>query len=223
MSALLVMFSLTGLGQQQWRQWAGLSRFANDNARLAMTGTKVVFMGNSITEGWAEMRPEFFTANSFTGRGISGQTTSQMLLRFHQDVVALKPKVVVINAGINDIAENAGPYDLDATMGNIESMVDLAKANKIKVILTTVLPAACIPWNNRVTDAPEKIIELNDRICALAAKRKLKLVDYYTPMLASDGIALNPDMTNDGLHPNSNGYAVMEPLVLKAIRKHVKK
>ena len=223
MNVLLAMMSLTGMGQQQWRQWAGMSRFAQDNARLAVTGAKVVFMGNSITEGWVEMRPEFFTANALTGRGISGQTTSQMLLRFRQDVVALHPKVVIINAGINDIAENAGPYDVNATMGNIVSMVDIAKANKIKVILTTVLPAACIPWNAQVTDAPQKIIQLNDRICDLAAKRKLQLVDYYAAMLDSDGKSLKAELTYDGLHPNQAGYAVMEPLIMKAIRKHVKK
>lgn len=223
MNVLLAMLGLSGAAQQQWRQWAGMSRYAQDNARVAVTGAKVVFMGNSITEGWVDMRPEFFTANAFTGRGISGQTTSQMLLRFQQDVVALKPKVVVINAGINDIAENAGPYDIDATMGNIVSMVDIAKANKIKVILTTVLPAACIPWNAQVTDAPEKIILLNDRICDLASKRKLQLVDYFIPALDSDGKSFKSSLTYDGLHPNSAGYAVMEPMVLKAIRKHVKK
>lgn len=223
MNVLLAMLGLSGAAQQQWRQWAGMSRYAQDNARMAVTGAKVVFMGNSITEGWVDMRPEFFTANAFTGRGISGQTTSQMLLRFQQDVVALKPKVVVINAGINDIAENAGPYDIDATMGNIVSMVDIAKANKIKVIFTTVLPAACIPWNAQVTDVPEKIILLNDRICDLASKRKLQLVDYYTPALDSDGKSFKSSLTYDGLHPNSAGYAVMEPMVLKAIRKHVKK
>ena len=207
--------------------WAGLSRFAQANTELlAMAGSnkvKVVFMGNSITEGWMEKHPQFFTGNGFVSRGISGQTTGQMLVRFRQDVVNLHPKVVVLLAGTNDIAENSGPYSEEHTMGNIVSMCELAKANDIKVILCSVLPAASYPWNPGVTDVSGKIERLNARIAAYAKKHKLQLVDYYTPMVSGTKRALNSAYTTDGVHPELAGYAVMEPLVLKAIRKHVKK
>ena len=223
----VALFVALAAAQPRKADWAGLSRFAQANTELlAMVGNnkvKVVFMGNSITEGWIEKHPQFFADNGFVSRGISGQTTGQMLVRFRQDVVNLHPKVVVLLAGTNDIAENSGPYSENHTMDNIISMCELAKANGIKMILCSVLPAANYPWNPSVTDVSGKIERLNARIAAYAKKQKLQLVDYYTPMVSGPKRALNPSYTADGVHPELAGYAVMEPLVLKAIRKHVKK
>ena len=205
----------------QSMDWAKLSRYEPENVALRSQpdGVKVVFMGNSITEGWVEMHPAFFTDNGFVGRGISGQTSSQMLLRFRQDVISLRPKVVVINAGTNDIAENTGPYNEVNTFGNIISMVELAKASKIKVIMTSVLPAAKFHWNPNVTDAAGKVERLNKALRAYAAQHKIEYVDYYTPLVTGTERALNPSYSLDGVHPELSGYAVMEPLAVKAIRE----
>ncbi len=223
--AWVVLTAAVAVAQPRKQDWAGLSRFAQANTELlALAGSKVkvVFMGNSITEGWMDIHPQFFTSNGFVGRGISGQTTGQMLVRFRQDVVNLHPKEVVILAGTNDVAENSGPYSQEHTMGNIISMCELAKANGIKVVLCTVLPAASYPWNPNVSDVAGKIARLNAAIIAYAKKQKLQLVDYYTPMVSGDARALNPSLSNDGVHPILAGYEVMEPLVMKAIRKYVK-
>lgn len=223
---LIVMVSLMALDiMAQSMDWAKLSRYERENVALRSQpdGVKVVFMGNSITEGWVEKHPAFFTDNGFVGRGISGQTSSQMLLRFRQDVISLRPKVVVINAGTNDIAENTGPYNEVNTLGNIISMVELAKASKIKVIMTSVLPAAQFPWNPDVSDAAGKVERLNTALRAYAAQHKIEYVDYYAPLVTGAEKALNPSYSLDGVHPELSGYAVMEPLVLKAIRRYVKK
>jgi lysophospholipase L1-like esterase len=149
----------------QKHEFANYKRYAKANSELPQVTKKdkrVVFMGNSITEGWVIHRGDWFKENpNYVGRGIGGQTSYQFLLRFREDVVKLNPKVVVINAGTNDVAENTGPYNEEFTFNNIVSMVDIAKANKIKVILTSVLPAARFGWHPHVTDAPEKIISLN--------------------------------------------------------------
>lgn len=155
------------------------------------------------------------------GRGISGQTSSHFLLRFREDVIKLAPALVVINAGTNDVAENAGAYNEEYTFGNIVSMVELARANKIKVILTSVLPAAAFGWNSSVKDAPQKIMQLNARIRAYAKENKIPYVDYYSEMVeAEDGNnALTPLYTKDGVHPTLEGYKVMESLIKKVIDK----
>ncbi|MBP3738212.1 MAG: SGNH/GDSL hydrolase family protein [Muribaculaceae bacterium] len=223
---LLFMAAWLSMSIMAQPDWAGLRRYESANAQLrehvAARGVKVVFMGNSITEHWMELHPEFFTANGFVGRGISGQTSSQMLVRFRQDVVDLHPKVVVINAGTNDIAENTGAYSQQATLGHIISMVELAQASKIKVIMTSVLPTSQFPWNPSVTDVTGKVERLNAELSAYAAKHKIPFVDYYSAMV-STGKALNSAYSDDGVHPTVAGYAVMEPLVLKAISKFVKK
>ena len=180
---------------------------------------RVVFMGNSITEGWVRTHPDFFKTNGYIGRGISGQTSYQFLLRFREDVINLSPALVVINAGTNDVAENTQAYNEDYTFGNIISMVELAKANKIKVILTSVLPAAAFKWRMEIKDAPQKIKSLNDRIEAYAKANKIPYVDYYQALVVNENQALNPQYTKDGVHPNSEGYDIMEPLIKKAIDK----
>lgn len=160
-----------------------------------------------------------FKTNGYIGRGISGQTSYQFLLRFREDVINLSPALVVINAGTNDVAENTNPYNEDYTFGNIVSMVELAKANKIKVILTSVLPAAAFKWRMEIKDAPQKIQALNARIEAYAKANKIPFVNYYKAMVAGDNQALNPQYTKDGVHPTGEGYDIMEPLIKAAIDK----
>lgn len=161
----------------------------------------------------------FFKSNGYIGRGISGQTSYQFLLRFREDVINLSPALVVINAGTNDVAENTQAYNEDYTFGNIVSMAELAKANKIKVILTSVLPAAAFKWRMEIKDVPQKIKSLNDRIEAYAKANKIPFVNYYKAMVVDENQALNPQYTKDGVHPTSEGYDIMEPLIKNAIEK----
>lgn len=206
----------------QNRDWANFRRYAKANKELpepAKKEKRVVFMGNSITEGWVSNRPEFFKENNYIGRGISGQTSYQFVVRFREDVINLQPKLVVINAGTNDAAENTGPYNEDITFGNIVSMVELAKANGIKVILTSILPASEFGWNKKITDAAERIASLNARIQAYAKANKIPYVDYYKEMVSGPERSLNPNYTKDGVHPTKDGYAVMETLIKPVIEK----
>ena len=218
----LCLMAISSPSMADERDWGNLQRYAQENAEVRQwpqEQRRVVFMGNSITENWARMRPDFFRQNGYVGRGISGQTSYQFVVRFRQDVVELKPQLVVINAATNDVAENTGPYDEDRTFANIETMVDVAQANNIKVILTTTLPAARFGWNPRITDGADKISKLNARIRDYAAKKHIPFVDYYSKMVTGEDKALNPDYTNDGVHPTEAGYAVMEPLIKAAIDK----
>ena len=220
MFALLI--SCTGAMAQKHDQFANFKRYDNANKELPAPAKKekrVVFLGNSITEGWVSIHPEFFKENGYIGRGIGGQTSYQFLLRFRNDVINLKPKLVIINAGTNDAAENTGPFDLDITFGNIASMAELAKANGIKVILTSVLPSSGFRWNKKVTDAADRIEALNAKIKAYAKENKIPYVDYYTPMVSGAERALNPAYSNDGVHPTLEGYLVMEALIKPAIEK----
>lgn len=169
-------------------------------------------MGDSITEFWKPNDSTFFSANSFIDRGISGQTTPQMLLRFRQDVIDLKPSKVVILAGINDIAENTGPITVQQIMDNIISMTELAQTHNIKVILCSVLPANAFYWNPKLQPA-DKVIELNQRIKTYAQKHNITYVDYYTSMV-DDNKGLLKKYGEDGVHPNLEGYKKMEALLL---------
>ena len=226
-ATLLVAFELVSATCFSYAQdWGGLQRFAAANAELAEPAAgqpRVVLMGDSITEEWLRLRPEFFSSNGYVGRGISGQVSAQMLVRFRQDVIDLHPAAVVINAGTNDVAENQGPYSEDFAFGNIVSMTELAQANGIAVVLTSVLPAAKFSWRPAITDAADKIAALNVRIKAYATAKGIPYVDYYTPMVVSDpSRALNPAYSNDGVHPVPAGYEVMEPLVKEAIATALK-
>ena len=198
--------------------WANFDKYKEDNLKLGLPTqdeNRVVFMGNSITQGWGEENPEFFEGKSYINRGISGQTTPQMLVRFRPDVVNLKPKVVVILAGTNDIAGNTGPSTLEMIEDNIASMVEIAKANNIKVVLCSVLPAYDYPWKPGLNPA-KKIVDLNKWIKDYAEKNEIIYVDYFTPM-ADQRNGLKKEYSEDGVHPNLAGYKVMEPLVEKAI------
>ena len=206
----------------QNRDWAGQNRYAQANKELPspIKGEhRVVFLGNSITDFWPASHPEFFSANNYVGRGISGQTTYQFLVRFRQDVIDLKPELVVINGGTNDCAENTHPFDIDRTMANIESMVQLAQANGIKVILTSVLPVTEFYWNMSITDAPQRVIAINKRIKAYADAHKIPYVDYHSAMKAGDDGTINPALSGDGVHPNAAGYTVMESIIKPVIDK----
>ncbi len=206
--------------------WIHTGRYAESNKELQSTtnnGDRVVFLGNSITEGWVRHHPQFFKSNpNFHGRGISGETTCQFLLRFRNDVLDNKPAVVVINGGTNDIALNTGDYNEDYTFGNIVSMAELAKANGIRVILTSVLPVKSYGWRPEITDAPDKICSLNKRIKKYANDNDITYVDYYTLMVV-DGGALNPSYSNDGVHPTPYGYDVMEAVIVPAIKSELAK
>jgi lysophospholipase L1-like esterase len=200
------------------QDWANLNRFKEENKNLpvpALHENRVVFMGNSITEAWLRFSPEFFSEKAYINRGISGQTTPQMLLRFRADVIDLQPKVVVILAGTNDIAGNTGPMTLDEIMNNLKSMAELATANGIKVILSSVVPAFDYPWQSG-KKPNEKIPELNKMIQEYAKENKHIYVDYFSAM-ADDKNGLPTKLSEDGVHPNLEGYKVMQPLVEKAI------
>lgn len=194
-----------------------LDRYAAANSELT-TPVYTVLLGNSITDAWPDIRPAFFKDNKLVGRGISGQTTYEFLQRFRADVVKLQPEIVVINGGTNDVAENSCSYDEEATLDNLKSMVDIAKANGIKVILTSVLPAAQFPWNKSITDSADKIIALNKRLKAYAASEGVPYVDYYPALVDTDGRTLQAKYSSDGVHPNADGYAVMEQLLLPVIK-----
>ena len=181
-------------------------------------------MGNSITEGWVNQSPEFFKTNHYIGRGISGQVTHQMLLRFRSDVVSLKPAVVVILAGTNDIAQNAGAVSLDEIMSNIAAMAEIAQANNIQPILCSVLPAKDFPWRPGL-DPLEKIPKLNGMIKAYATQHKLLFADYYSAMQDGQGGMKVPEYTtaDDLVHPNKVGYTVMEAVIKPIIEMALKK
>jgi lysophospholipase L1-like esterase len=200
--------------------WANLQRYrpANDSLRPPAPGERrVVFMGNSITDGWARYFPAMFPGKPYIGRGIGGQTTPQMLVRFRQDVIALKPAVVVLLAGINDIAGNTGPSSLEMIEDNLTSMTELAKANGIRVVLSSVLPAYDFPWRRGLQPAP-KVVALNAWMKAYAARAGVVYLDYFTAM-ADGRQGLRSDLTYDGVHPTEAGYRVMAPLAEKAIQE----
>lgn len=200
-----------------YRDWAGLRAFAQVNKNLTVE-PEVVFMGNSITEGWFNYHPDFFKKNNFACRGIGGQTSSEMLVRFRQDVINLHPKVVAILAGTNDIAMNNGYIALENTFQNIVSMCELAKFNGIKVLLCSVTPAAYFNWRPQVE--PAKIIpKLNKMLREYAeATDGVEWVDYFTPMVGKDK-AMRDDYSSEGSHPHGEGYKVMERIVVPAINK----
>jgi lysophospholipase L1-like esterase len=206
------------------QDWAQLGHFDAANKELPDAKTnenRVVFMGNSITIGWSHHQPEFFEGKPYVNRGISGQTTPQMLVRFRQDVIDLKPKVVVILAGTNDIAGNTGPSTLQMIADNIMSMAELAEANGIKVVLCSVLPAYDYPWRKGLMPN-EKIPALNTMIKSYVNSKGLVYLDYFSAM--TDGKnGLREDLGSDGVHPNKKGYELMAPLAEKAIAKALSK
>ena len=208
-------------------QYANFEKYREANMKLGLplnAETRVVFMGNSIIEAWKNKSPDFFEKNGYIDRGISGQVTHQMLLRFKSDVIDLKPKVVVILAGTNDIAQNSGFVTIRAIAESIFSMAELADYHGIKVILCSVLPAIDYPWHTGLEPAP-KIIELNEMLRKYAVEKYFLYVDYYSNMVDDKGGLKVPDYTSqdDLVHPNMNGYKIMEKLVEAAIAKALNK
>lgn len=222
----LALFIYCPVTEAKVNDFGNIARYAEANKPLATPPakgeTRVVFMGNSITESWVRLDPEFFEKNGYIGRGISGQTSYQYLYRFRRDVINIHADVVVINAGTNDIAENSYPYNEETTLGNIQSMVEIALANKVKVILTSTLPAARYHWS-KATDVPAKIAALNRRIRTYAKQKKLPYVDYFPAVVADDGYSLKADYTSDGVHPTKAGYLVMDSVIQPVIKKVIKK
>jgi lysophospholipase L1-like esterase len=215
---LILLFILIMAGKVKAQDWANLNKYKNENSLIVSPAPgekRIVYFGDSITEGWGTTHPEFFNTKSYINRGISGQTTSQMLLRFRPDVIELKPKLVVILAGTNDIAGNTGPTTLETILGNISSMCELAKANQIKVVLCSVLPAFDYPWKPGLEPA-DKILDLNNRIQNYAKANGIAYVDYYSAMV-DERKRLKTDYSADGVHPNKVGYLVMAPIVEKAL------
>ena len=217
----LLLFIFISMSETSFAQdWANLAKYETENSQLPpkQSGEKrIVFMGDSITEFWSQIHPDFFTNTSYINRGISGQTTPQMLIRFRPDVLNLHPDVVVILAGVNDIAGNTGPTTNDAIFGNIISMVELAKANAIKVILCSVLPANNFYWRPN-EKAAETIIQLNQLIQSYANQMHIPFVDYHTAM-ADTKKEKKKEFSDDGVHPNLKGYQTMQPLLEKAVQK----
>jgi acyl-CoA thioesterase-1 len=194
--------------------WADLAKYREADAQMpapAAQEKRVVFMGDSITEGWGHDFGNSFPGKPYINRGISGQTSPQMLVRFHQDVLDLKPKVVVILAGTNDVAENTGKTTPSAIMENIDSMSELARDNGIRVVLCSVLPAKDFGWHHGLDPAP-KIKSLNDRMRDYAERKGFVYVDYYSHLVDSEG-GMKAEFSPDGVHPNAAGYAIMAPLV----------
>ncbi len=216
--------------ESRFNNYANFGRYKDANAKTAAPTKdekRVVFMGDSITDGWK--LNEYFPNQPFVNRGISGQTTSQMLLRFRPDVIDLKPKVVVILAGTNDISFNTGPITIEQIEGNIISMVELARANNINVVLSSILPVsdynknkAGEPIVRTVQRQPAQILELNRWMKNYAAQNNLVYLDYF-PATADDKGFLKADIANDGLHPNAKGYEIMKPLAENAIKIALKK
>lgn len=214
--------SSTPLTQQDWAKFV---RYEKLNDELLASGVRpdVVFMGNSITQGWARKNPDFFTNNNFVGRGIGGQTTSHMLVRFRRDVIELNPRAVVIMAGINDIALNNGKITHENILGNIKSMCELAKLHKIKVILCSVTPAVSFRWRPNVDFVPaDEIIRLNKMIKSYARSQGIPYVDFHSA-LVDERKGMNRKYHKDEVHPNSLCYAeVLEPMILPVINKTIK-
>ena len=194
--------------------WAYLEKYAIENQlllKLPNNGNRIVFIGDSITEFWQRYDSVFFTQNKYINRGISSQTTSQIQERFQNDVIDLEPKYVIILAGINDIAENNGPISIEEIMNNIVSMVEKALKNNIEVVLCSILPASDFYWNPKIKPI-EKIKQLNVFIEAYCLIEKIKFVDYYTPMV-DENFGLDKKFTDDGVHPNLNGYLKMKTIL----------
>jgi len=212
--SLLAIVIFTNMNAQDW---ANVARFKAENELVIenKAPVKMVFMGNSITEGWKLFDPNFFNSTDYLNRGIGGQTTPQMLIRFKQDVLDLKPKGVVILAGTNDIAGNTGPMSIQEIYNQIESMAGLAALNKIEVFLCSVLPVYDYPWKPGLKPAP-KIVALNEMLKTLAGEKNYLYIDYFSEM-SDDKNGLKASLGADGVHPNEKGYEIMKRVLLNTI------
>ena len=211
-AVILVALASVSVSYAQYKDWAKFERYQEKNAQVT-SRPRAVFMGDSITDNWAKKDGDFFVDNNFIGRGISGQTTSHMLVRFRRDVIDLQPKYVVILAGTNDIAKNNGEISLENILGNIISMCELARAHKIKPILCSILPAAAYRWRPAVKPA-EDIVRLNAMIQRYAKNNRIPYVDYHS-VLKDENNGLPEVHAADGVHPNVECYRIMEKIILQ--------
>ncbi len=201
--------------------WAKFYRYAEANEQLS-SAPYVVFIGDSIFDGWFRKQPEYFTGNNFACRGISGQTTSHMLVRFRADVLKLNPKAVVILAGTNDLALNNGFIENEHILENVISMVELAKSNGIRPVLCSILPASKYPWRTAVENVPEKISDMNALLKGYAQKNKIEWVDFHSVMVMPDG-SMNEAYTYDCVHPTVEGYDKMQEVLYPYLKPYMKK
>ena len=225
---LLLTFSLitknsNAQNHEKVNTWANFEQFKNENDKLSKLKNgeeRVVFLGNSITIGWQETHPEFFENKTYVNRGISGQTTPQMLVRFYADVIDIQATTVVILAGTNDIAGNTGPMSIDMILNNIKSMTDIALANNVKVILCSVLPAYDYPWSPN-KNPNIKIPKLNSKIKKYAIETGVHYLDYFKA-LDNGNNGIDKEFSYDGVHLTLEGYKVLEPLLENALKKVIK-
>lgn len=216
LTLMMALIATTAFGQV--KDWAQTNRYENDNASIKASGVKpkVVFIGDSITDFWYKTDKDFFTENGFVGRGISGQTTCETLVRMRQDVIDLHPKTVVILIGVNDIAQNNGPVTKQTSLNNIISMCELAKANKIKPILCSLLPASHFRWRPNLTPAQD-VKDFNVMLQEYAKKAHITYVDYY-PALTDEQGGVAAQYSKDTVHPTLEGYKIMEEIILKYLK-----
>ena len=201
--------------------WPNLSRYQDENRSVGLPEKgkqRVVFMGDSITEEWSNLYPDYFDTKGYINRGIGGQTTPQMLIRFKPDVIDLEPDIVVILAGTNDIAGNTGPSNVKMITDNIFSMAELARAHQIKVVLSSILPVFEYEWAKEIKDVPATIDSVNDELKKYVNDHGLVYLDYFSPMV-DQRKGLNKDYTYDGVHPNQDGYILMSSLAEKILSK----
>jgi lysophospholipase L1-like esterase len=217
MKKILVLFSfLLCVSAFAQDDWARVGKYAKANSEITVA-PKAVFMGDSITQGWYDADPSFFTDNNFACRGISGQTTTHMLVRMRKDVVNLNPKYVVILAGTNDIAKNNGFIEVDDIYGNIVSMCEIAKANRIKPIICSVLPVRKYRWRPEVTDCADRVVRLNAMLKEYANENRIVYVDYHSA-LKDEADGLPQKYSSDGVHLNGEGYDVIENIILGVLK-----
>ena len=219
---IIILFAMWFSGYSQ-TDWFGFNRYRTDNERIITNENfpEVVFMGNSITDNWAYYHPDFFNEHHFCGRGISGQTSAQMLVRFTADVIDLHPKAVVIMAGTNDVAHNDYWVEPDQVVNNVISMCELAQAHGIIPIISSITPCAAFVWRPEIKNAGQTIVDINKSLKAYAEANNIVYVDYHSA-LADENMGFPPSLSKDGCHPDPDTYFSMEGLVLEAIRKVIK-
>ena len=219
---LIFLATMSFFGYSQ--DWFGFNRYQADNERIITSGDwpEVVFMGNSITDNWAYYHPDFFNGNNFCGRGISGQTSSQMLVRFTDDVIALHPKAVVIMAGTNDVAHNEYWVSPERVVDNIIAMCNIAQSNGIVPIISSIPPCSEFPWRKEINNPGQTIVDINKSLKAFADANGIVYVDYHSA-LTDEKLGLPKTLSTDGCHPLPDTYFTMEEMVLEAIRNALKK
>ena len=213
---LIIFATMSFFGYSQ--DWFGFNRYKADNERIIASGNfpEVVFMGNSITDNWAYFHPDFFSSHNFCGRGIGGQTSAQMLVRFNDDVLDLHPKAVVIMAGTNDVAHNDYWVSPERVVDNIIAMCNQAQAHDIVPIISSIPPCSEFPWRKEIENPGQTIVDINKSLKAYADANGIIYLDYHSA-LADENLGLPKTLSEDGCHPNPDTYFIMEDLVLEAI------